>query len=155
MGFATTKQVIIPLLKLVENVAVIVTITSEFFTGKKVDDKKEAAILCRVADPATGETYEMIANTVFRSTLEEAYPKGSYVGKTFQITKLPAREGKNYNGFKILEGTYTPEPPAAVAAAPVSGQTAVSGTAPANAGAPQSQAGNGTNAKGAKETAKA
>lgn len=110
MGFKQTKQVIVPVFPLEIDVPRIVTITAAAYLGEKVEKDKDPATLIPVVDPATKESGLLVANEVLKSTLEKSYPNASYVGKTFEITKLPKREGKAYNGFRLNEGEYTPDP---------------------------------------------
>lgn len=50
-----------------------------------------------------GEVRLFTWNTVFRSEMERAYPEDGYVGKWFQITRLPVKRGKDYATFQITE----------------------------------------------------
>lgn len=108
--FKTTKQVITPVFQLVENVPLIVTFLSAFYIGEKVEKDKEPATLARVVSPVSGEIGLIVANEVLKSTLVKEYPNDGYIKKTFEITKLPKREGKAYNGFRVNEGEYTADP---------------------------------------------
>lgn len=52
---------------------------------------------------SNGEARMFTWNTVFRSEMEKNYPGDSYVGKWFQITRLPIKRGKDYSTFAITE----------------------------------------------------
>ena len=41
--------------------------------------------------------------SVFKQEMEKSYPNGSYVGKWFQVTRMPMKEGKRYWTFAIAE----------------------------------------------------
>lgn len=44
---------------------------------------------------------------VFRQEMDKAYPNGAYVGKWFQVTRMPMKEGKRYWTFAIAEVEFT------------------------------------------------
>lgn len=44
---------------------------------------------------------------VFRQEMEKSYPNGAYVGKWFQVTRMPKKEGKRYWTFAIAEVEFT------------------------------------------------
>lgn len=50
-----------------------------------------------------GEVRLFTWTTVFRSEMEKNYPEDGYVGKWFQITRLPIRKGKDYSTYSIAE----------------------------------------------------
>ena len=50
-----------------------------------------------------GEARMFTWNTVFRTEMERNYPGDAYVGKWFQITRLPIKRGKDYATFAITE----------------------------------------------------
>ena len=50
-----------------------------------------------------GEVRLITWTAVLKSEIERAYPDGSYVGKWFQITKLPKKKGKDYSAYAIAE----------------------------------------------------
>lgn len=68
--------------------------------------KMEPATVCQVTDIETGETGTMICAKVIRSSLEEGYPNGGYVGKAFEITKGDKKksgDGFMYSPFAVYE----------------------------------------------------
>ena len=97
-----TKAVAMPLFKLVPDVPRYFLCDGAMFTGKKVDDKKEAAILMAVTDLETGETGQIIIGAVLRELLLETYPDDAYVGKKFEIC-LRKRADKKYNTYDVYE----------------------------------------------------
>jgi hypothetical protein len=56
-----------------------------------------------VTNLETGEEMQIIANEVLKSSLEDAYPDASYVGKSFEIVRKPIQKGKKYVTFTITE----------------------------------------------------
>ena len=98
------KVITLPILKKVDGVAVYVKILGEIFTGKEMKGKDSgdmaAAELVNVIDLETGEPMQMICNAVLKSTLEENYPDGGYVGLGFSIEQMKV-EGKRYKNYRI------------------------------------------------------
>ena len=97
-----TKSVAVPLFKLSPNVKRYFLFDGPMFVGKKIDDKKEAAILLPVTDLETGEQGQIIVGKVLRSLIEEEYPDKAYVGKKFE-TCLRRRADKSYNTYDLYE----------------------------------------------------
>ena len=64
-----------------------------------------------------GEARVLPCSKVFRQEMEAKYPNGSYVGKWFQITRMPKKEGKNYWTFAIAEVRLKPQVAARLAQA--------------------------------------
>jgi len=102
------KAVTLPILKKADDQPIFVTITSPIILGKQMAAKEgeaaqEPAHLCNVINLETGEEMQMIANTVLRGSLDETYPKESYVNKSFKIVqmKVPGKRYKNYSMFEI------------------------------------------------------
>lgn len=52
---------------------------------------------------SNGEARLFTWTTVFKSEMEKAYPEDSYVGKWFQITRLPMKRGQDYSTYAITE----------------------------------------------------
>jgi hypothetical protein len=96
------KSVAVPLFKLAANVKRFFLFDGAMFTGKKIDDKKEAAILLPVTDLETGEQGQIIVGKVLRELITETYPGGAYVGKKFE-TCLRKRADKAYNTYDLYE----------------------------------------------------
>lgn len=63
---------------------------------------QEPMHLATVTNLQTGEVGRLVVHSVLESTLTEAYPDGSYVGKYFQIVKSKTA-GKRYFSFNIVE----------------------------------------------------
>ncbi len=112
MEFKTKKLLTVPLLKLVENEPRHVKITSAMFVGKQITarsgadpsaKKKEPATLFNAVNLEDGTECQIIVSAVVKGVLADEYPNDTYVGKCFSITKLPRKEGKDYNGFKVVE----------------------------------------------------
>lgn len=112
MEFKTKKLLTVPLLKLIENETKYVKITGAMFVGKEIAGRRGAAPDAKKKEPATlfnavnledGTECQIIVSTVVKGVLHDEYANDSYVGKCFAITKLPRKEGKDYNGFKIVE----------------------------------------------------
>jgi hypothetical protein len=106
--FNVVKNVTLPLLKMVDEKEIYVRIETEVFAGKEVVKKKgeeqlAPAELMRVINWETGEEMEIIVNSVLKGTLEEEYVDGSYVGKSFAITRHAKKQGKRYHTFTIKE----------------------------------------------------
>lgn len=110
------KLVTVPVLTLKDNTPRQLRFDDQMFVGKQMKEtdpekkKKEPATLVNVTDIETGEKHQLIVNAVLHSILDEEYPNNSYVGKTFEIERLPKREGKAYNGFKVFELIADGEP---------------------------------------------
>jgi len=105
-----TKRVLtLPTFKLVVDAALYVRIDTAMAVGtvrvgrdgKKPD--KEPPTVMTVTNLESGEQGQLIANTVVKTTLDEEYPSGAYVGKCFSITKQKRKEGKSYDPFSIVE----------------------------------------------------
>jgi len=107
--FKTKRKLVMPLLKFQTNVPVYVKPTGPHFTGKGVDKKKaddkkrEPAEICNVIDLTTGEEVQIIVAAVVQSVWEDEYPKDSYVGKGFKITKGVKAAGKQYFQYSVDE----------------------------------------------------
>lgn len=121
--FKKIKNVTLPLKKMAENVPVYVKITSAMFSGKQIDDKKEAATLVNVVDLETGEECQIIVATVLKGILNDEYPNDSYVGKGFELImhKVYDKTDPNklkYNKFTVAEVEVDDTTPAAAEPAP-------------------------------------
>ncbi len=103
--FKITKHVTLGQLKLSINKPAFVKITAAMYEGKKVENSKYDGLptIMEVIDLMTGQPMETVVNTVLASTFDEEYPEAGYVGKTFQITKLPKVGEKKYHPFEVLE----------------------------------------------------
>lgn len=108
MKFKVKKNVTLPTLSLAVNQVAFVRFDEAIYVGKEVEakegeKKKEPPSLACVTDMETGEQRTLILNTVLVSTIDEAYPAKTYVGKIFRVEKLAKRAGKDYHDFKIQE----------------------------------------------------
>lgn len=100
--FKVTKQVAVQLFKLVPNVQRFFLCDAAVYVGKKIDDKKEAALLMPVTDLETGEQGLIIVGAVLKGLLEESYTGNGYVGKKFALT-VRKRADKAYNTYDFAE----------------------------------------------------
>lgn len=108
-GFKVAKKVTLPLSKWKNEEPKYLEITSDIFQGKEVTAKRgtdkveeKPADLMNCIDVLTGEEVQVIVGFVLKSTLEEEYEDGSYVGKVFAITQH-RDPGKKYNTYSITE----------------------------------------------------
>jgi len=107
--FQRTRTLTLPTLRLVDEVAVNVTATGLMHTStatqKPGKDGKvmEPATVLPVTDLETGEVTQIILGAVLKGILEETYPKDSYVGLSFEITKHAKATGKRYNTYSVFE----------------------------------------------------
>ena len=96
-------------LKLEEGKTFVLTLLSEFKTGAAADPAKgitqKGADTVRARNEETGDEVVVLANTTFRTTLEEAFPGGAYVNKTVQVTNRGRQNGKRYMKYDIDEVT--------------------------------------------------
>lgn len=129
------SKITLPQFKFVVEVPRYLRIESAIYLGKEMkpaEGKKamEPAHLARVTDLETGELGEVIVPAVLMSTLQEAMPNDSYVGKCFAITKQKRQEGKRYDKFGVdeIEDPNAPEAPPAPAASDVSAPAATAPT---------------------------
>lgn len=100
--FKRTKAVAVPLFKLAPDQPRYFLVDGAIFTGKKIDDKKEAAMLMPVTDLETGEQGQIIVGAVLKELVYEQYPAGEYVGKKFEVC-LRKRADKKYNTYDLYE----------------------------------------------------
>ena len=123
--FKAKKNLTLPVMKLTLDTEYFVQITEPMVVGKKVDDKKEEAVIASVIDLDTGELQQLLVPSVMQGILHDHYgaPKyGSekdengvshtvelapgthdYVNKIFSITKMPKSSGKAYHPMRIIE----------------------------------------------------
>ena len=102
------KAVTRPTLTLEQNTPVYVRILKGIYVGKEIkgSEKKADAKPADIADIInleTGKEQQLVVGAVVKSNFEECYPKESYVGKSFMITKLDKKEGKRYFNYEISE----------------------------------------------------
>lgn len=108
-GFEVVQYVSIPMLTDRE-VPPGVSIVAHFAEAAKVMPPLEGQkakfpgdFWCSVIKAQNGEARLFPWSTVFKSEMERTYPNASYVGKWFQITRLPMKRGKTYWTFAIAE----------------------------------------------------
>lgn len=114
-GLTVKRQVIMPTLNLkVGEPRVLYCVEAmRESTYKETDPKKEKekpATIMPVGDVMDGTAYTLLVPAVLESSIREAYPQDSYVGKMFYMEKLPKRAGKRYFDFRLLEAEGTPAP---------------------------------------------
>lgn len=110
-GFTVAKYVSVPMLEvppgqsficqLVDKVRVLPPLLDE--NGNPRPRKIKGDHFASTIKSSNGEARLFTWNTVFRNEMEKAYPGETYVGKWFQITRLPVRSGKDYSTFAITE----------------------------------------------------
>jgi hypothetical protein len=101
--FKKLAAVTLPVVKFAPDVPKYIRIEGAIYTGKKVEEKKDAARICHIVDHETGEEGLMIVGKVLEGTLVEKYPDDSYVGKSFEIINHGIRGDKKYNTYSITE----------------------------------------------------
>lgn len=101
------KNITLPLIKPSIDVPVYVKVTSEMFTGKKMETgankDMEAATLFNCIDLETGAESQLIVPAVLHGIFDDEYKEGAYVGKGFAITKHAKASGKKYHPFSVAE----------------------------------------------------
>jgi hypothetical protein len=115
MQFEIVKRVTVPFLRIDDagtpsylkfDTAILpdTTTFSERVRASKNDatSKQEPIHIATVTNVQTGEVLRLVAHQVLESTLDDAYPDKSYVGRIFEIKKSK-REGKRYFSFDIQE----------------------------------------------------
>lgn len=104
--FKRKQAVILPQLKLQDDVPVHVQIVSPIYLGKEIKESNgetSQADLMRVVDMTTGEECQMIVGTILKASLEESFPESGYVDKCFEITRHAKAEGKRYKTYALYE----------------------------------------------------
>ena len=102
------KAVTRPTLSLTPHTPVYVRILKEIYVGKEIkgtekDADTKPADIADIINLETGKEQQLVIGAVVKANFEEAYPKASYVGKSFMITKLDKKEGKRYFNYEISE----------------------------------------------------
>lgn len=98
-----TKNITLPLIKPRIDQPEFIEVLEPYFTGKKIDDKKEAATLLNVVNLVTGENAQIIVPAVLKGIFDDEYPDNAYVGKKFSVTKHAKQTGKAYHPFSVAE----------------------------------------------------
>jgi hypothetical protein len=92
------------LLRHADGQTVFVTILSKIRTGKEIKGSTMAAAeLITVTEVTSGQEMEYIVNAVCKGLLEDEYPGGAYVGKSFAIYKQGKAPGKRYSNISLAE----------------------------------------------------
>jgi hypothetical protein len=102
-AFKVKKHVTVPLLKIQNNQPAYVKFTGAIFTGKVVDDKKEAPQMADVINLETAQEMQIILGTVLVGNLRESYPDDAYVGKQFELVKSAPEGTRKYSLYQITE----------------------------------------------------
>lgn len=106
--FTVKNQVTVPTISFKNRTALAFKCLNEIRVGKQMPATKnkdgtetlpKPADLMRIVELESGNTLDLILNTVLKETLEEY---GDYVGKCFiaESTEVP---GKKYKGFNVSE----------------------------------------------------
>jgi hypothetical protein len=113
LKFKVKKNVTLPLLKLEDGGAIFIRADEPIFLAKEIEGTRarknaegqvqQPPHLLNVTNLETGEQMQIIANEVLKSTLEDAYPDTSYVGKSFRVERKPIQKGKKYATFTVAE----------------------------------------------------
>jgi len=102
------KQVTVPVLKHKEGETVMITVLEPMYIGKELKasadgTKSKPATLVKVTDIKTNRAGLYIVPAIVSDTWANDYAEHAYVGKSFAIEKLPARDGKRYKDINMLE----------------------------------------------------
>lgn len=104
--FTRVRSITAAVLKLKPGQPRFFFIRSAAFTGKKIDDKKEAATLVYAADMVTGEEGLVLLTSVMKKEMLDAYPNETYVGRGFEMCITKAADpaaGVRYNHISLAE----------------------------------------------------
>jgi hypothetical protein len=112
-GFAVAKYVSVPMLEvppgqafvcqMVDKVRILSPLLDE--NGNPRPRKIKGDHFASTIKSSNGEARLFTWTTVFRSEMAKAYPDDTYVGKWYQITRLPVSRGKDYSTYAITELT--------------------------------------------------
>lgn len=102
-----------PVLRQVDNVPNAIRILSHIYKGQEIKRKRSGgtqmapANLCEVINMETGEEMLFIANKIFQSELDRAYPNQGYVGKYFAVVGVKGApksdSSKSLRRYDIME----------------------------------------------------
>jgi len=114
--YKVKKHVTRRLIKPQLDVAVLIKPTGLIYQSKeikvdntdkaKAEKKKDPPFLMSCVDLESVDNLddaEIIVPAVFKSSLEDAFPDGGYIGKLFSVTKLKKEAGKDYHNYVIAE----------------------------------------------------
>lgn len=99
--FKVRKMIERQLFKIKPGIEYYFKLSAPMYVGKKIDDQKEAATLCYCVDLTSGEEGQIILGKILRDSLNENYPKDTYVGKSFAIELMKVPD-KRYNILKTF-----------------------------------------------------
>ena len=69
----------------------------------KPNSQEKSADVANVTNLEDGKKYVVLLNAVVKSSLEEAFPDGGYVGKSFRIYGTGKVAGKRYKGYEVSQ----------------------------------------------------
>lgn len=107
--FTKTKTVTVPVLKLMPDAPAYVRVESLMEVSKQVKPKKagekdmEPATVMHCTDLVADSECILIVGKMLKSVIEETYPDGAYVGKSFEIVNHGKRGDKAYNSYSLSE----------------------------------------------------
>lgn len=102
--FTKKRAITLPLFKLSANQEYYFKVLAPIYTGKEIAGSQMAAPkLANVLDLETGELGQIIVGAVLFSSLTEAYEGEDYVGRCFEIVKIPADGNRRYALWNISE----------------------------------------------------
>lgn len=104
--FEVVRHVSVPMLEVPAGAMFIARMVDKMRVLKPLDGVKPefpGDHIASTIEATTGAVRLFTWSSVFKSEMERDYPNDSYVGKWFQITKLPKKRGKRYFAFAISE----------------------------------------------------
>jgi hypothetical protein len=112
-NFKIVKHVAVPMLSMKEappGRAIICKFVDVCREAPKLEGYKSAIttpMFISTIEARNGTARMLPWTQVFRQEMEKEYPNGAYVGKWFQVTRMPMKEGKRYWTFAIAEVEFT------------------------------------------------
>jgi hypothetical protein len=112
-NYKIVKHVAVPMLSLKEappGRAIICKFVDACRIAPKLEGYKSAIpgdMYFSTVEARNGTARMLPWTQVFKTEMEKSYPNGSYVGKWFQVTRMPMKEGKRYWTFAIAEVEFT------------------------------------------------
>ena len=103
-GFKRVRTLAVPVLPFPDGATIQCRITKPAHDGKAIEGGaiKQVARLLEI-ESRTGQKRFLIANKVLERELEEGYPKATYVGRVFLISRQAPKAGKRYPTYLIEE----------------------------------------------------
>ena len=101
----TKRKLVMPQLKLEQDVTVYFKVTDKMYVGKPNPEKPtdKPADLCHAIDLQTGEEVSVVIPAVLKSVWDEDYTDDGYVNCAFMVTKGAKAEGKRYFNYEVAE----------------------------------------------------